>query len=231
MWNTSLVPIQWAKPHDATKMPQLLCVKLEDSKNLHPRPWGDHVLSYTWVGRLCWWTAVQCTTRPACLLPPRGVGGGRVTVPRGGPRPATRSIRRPVGTLTQHVANGIIRCIAQTCAVRTQHEQARGADVSFSWQEKLRRVSSLKLLQTFVRDMELKLKKNILSFVHMGLGLKMLKVTWEFANFYNIFVSALLRSLKALKEAPTYILIYRVYCNIRCTNCNLLQRIYCNIFA
>ena len=29
-WNTSLVPIQWAKPHDATKMPQLLCVKLED---------------------------------------------------------------------------------------------------------------------------------------------------------------------------------------------------------
>ena len=33
MWNTSLVPIQWAKPHDATKMPQLLCVKLEDPKN------------------------------------------------------------------------------------------------------------------------------------------------------------------------------------------------------
>ena len=32
-WNTSLVPIQWAKPHDATKMPQLLCVKLEDPKN------------------------------------------------------------------------------------------------------------------------------------------------------------------------------------------------------
>ena len=32
MWNTSLVPIQWAKPHDATKMPQLLCVKLEDPK-------------------------------------------------------------------------------------------------------------------------------------------------------------------------------------------------------
>ena len=31
--NTSLVPIQWAKPHDATKMPQLLCVKLEDLKN------------------------------------------------------------------------------------------------------------------------------------------------------------------------------------------------------
>ena len=31
-WNTSLVPIQWAKPHDATKMPQLLCVKLEDPK-------------------------------------------------------------------------------------------------------------------------------------------------------------------------------------------------------
>ena len=25
LWNTSLVPIQWAKPHDATKMPQLLC--------------------------------------------------------------------------------------------------------------------------------------------------------------------------------------------------------------
>ena len=33
MWNTSLVPIQWAKPHDAAKMPQLLCVKLEDPKN------------------------------------------------------------------------------------------------------------------------------------------------------------------------------------------------------
>ena len=33
MWNTSLVPIQWAKRHDATKMPQLLCVKLEDPKN------------------------------------------------------------------------------------------------------------------------------------------------------------------------------------------------------
>ena len=33
LWNTSLVPIQWAKPHDATKMPQLLCVKLEDPKN------------------------------------------------------------------------------------------------------------------------------------------------------------------------------------------------------
>ena len=32
LWNTSLVPIQWAKPHDATKMPQLLCVKLEDPK-------------------------------------------------------------------------------------------------------------------------------------------------------------------------------------------------------
>ena len=33
LWNTSLVPIQWAKHHDATKMPQLLCVKLEDPKN------------------------------------------------------------------------------------------------------------------------------------------------------------------------------------------------------
>ena len=32
LWNTSLVSIQWAKPHDATKMPQLLCVKLEDPK-------------------------------------------------------------------------------------------------------------------------------------------------------------------------------------------------------
>ena len=32
MWNTSLVPTQWAKPHDATKMPQLLCVKLEEPK-------------------------------------------------------------------------------------------------------------------------------------------------------------------------------------------------------
>ena len=30
LWNTSLVPIQWTKSHDATKMPQLLCVKLED---------------------------------------------------------------------------------------------------------------------------------------------------------------------------------------------------------
>ena len=33
LWNASLVPIQWTKPHDATKMPQLLCVKLEDPKN------------------------------------------------------------------------------------------------------------------------------------------------------------------------------------------------------
>ena len=33
LWNTSLVPIQWAKPHDATKMAQLLCVKLEDPKH------------------------------------------------------------------------------------------------------------------------------------------------------------------------------------------------------
>ena len=33
LWNTSLVPIQWAKPHDATQMPQLLCVKLDDPKN------------------------------------------------------------------------------------------------------------------------------------------------------------------------------------------------------
>ena len=32
LWNTSLVPIQWAKPHGATKTPQLLCVKLEDPK-------------------------------------------------------------------------------------------------------------------------------------------------------------------------------------------------------
>ena len=39
LWNTSLVPIQWAKPHDATKMPQLLCVKLEDpQKNYIPGP-------------------------------------------------------------------------------------------------------------------------------------------------------------------------------------------------
>ena len=38
---------------------------------------------------------------------------------RGGPRPATRSIRQPVGTLTQHVADGIIRSIARTSAVRT----------------------------------------------------------------------------------------------------------------
>ena len=34
MWNTSLVPIQWAKPHDATEIPQLLCVKLEDLKKI-----------------------------------------------------------------------------------------------------------------------------------------------------------------------------------------------------
>ena len=65
---------------------------------------------------------------PASLMSPQGVGGGCVTlprggrssVPRGGPQPATRSIRRPVGTLTQHVADGIIRCIAQTSAVHTQ---------------------------------------------------------------------------------------------------------------
>ena len=52
LWNTSLVPIQWAKAHDATKMPQLLCVKLK-IKKLHSRPWGDHVLSYTWPWPVC----------------------------------------------------------------------------------------------------------------------------------------------------------------------------------
>ena len=38
MWNTSLVPIQWAKPNDATKMPQLLCVKLKDPFFYIPGP-------------------------------------------------------------------------------------------------------------------------------------------------------------------------------------------------
>ena len=50
--------------------------------------------------------------------------------------------------------------------------------------------------------MELKLQK-YLPVVYMGLGLKMLKVTWIFANFYSVFVSALLKSLKALNESPT----------------------------
>ena len=49
MWNTSPVPIQWAKPHDATKMPQLLCVKLEDRKNYIPDP-----------------EAITCCHIPAC---------------------------------------------------------------------------------------------------------------------------------------------------------------------
>ena len=30
----------------------------------------------------------------------------------------------------------------------------------------------------------------------------MLKVTWIFANFYSVFGSAILKLLKALKEAP-----------------------------
>ena len=51
-----------------------------------------------------------------CVTLPRG---DRSSVPRGGPRPATRSIRRPVGTLTQHVADGIIHSIARISAVRT----------------------------------------------------------------------------------------------------------------
>ena len=85
---------------------------------------------------------VRCTTRPTCLVSPLGVGGGCVTlprggrssVPRGGSRAATRSILplRPVGTLTQHVADRIIRCIAWTSAVHTQHGRAWDADVSFS---------------------------------------------------------------------------------------------------
>ena len=67
-----------------------------------------------------WAGGRRCTARPARLVSPLGVGGdcvtlprgGRSGVPRGGPGPATRSIRRPVGTLTQHAADRIIRCIA-----------------------------------------------------------------------------------------------------------------------
>ena len=76
--------------------------------------------------------AMICPDPPLCGLADGGarpvphvlldVGGGCVTVPRGGPRPAARR-RRPVGTLTQHAADGIIRCIVQTCAVRTQHDR------------------------------------------------------------------------------------------------------------
>ena len=74
---------------------------------------------------LSWLSAVHGPSRK--LMSPLGVGSGCVTlprgdrssVPRGGPRPATRSIRRPVGTLTQHVADGIIRSIARISAVRT----------------------------------------------------------------------------------------------------------------
>ena len=129
--------------------------------------------------------------RPASLISPLGMGagcvtlprGGRSSVPRGGPRPATRSIRRPVGTLTQHVADGIIRsipqCIAGTSAVRTQHGRVWDADVSFSSQEKIHRVGSLKLLHIFGCDIEMKLKKCIFYFhlpvVHMVLRLNMLK--------------------------------------------------------
>ena len=36
----------------------------------------------------------------------------------------------------------------------------------------------------------------------MGLGPKILKLTWKFVHFYSVFVSALSKSLKALKEAP-----------------------------
>ena len=114
---------------------------------------------------LSWLSAVHGPSRK--LMSTLGVGSGCVTlprgdrssVPRGGPRPATRSMRRPVGTreTTQHVADGIIRSIARTSAVRAQHRRAWDADVLFSWREKLRRVGSLKLLQIFGRDTELKL--------------------------------------------------------------------------
>ena len=46
----------------------------------------------------------------------------------------------------------------------------------------------------------------------------------------NVYV-AQMASKYALHASNSYILIYRVYCNIRCTKCNLLQRIYRNIFA
>ena len=43
--------------------------------------------------------------------------------------------------------------------------------------------------------------KTYLPVVYMGLGLKMLKITWKFVNFYSVFVIALLKSLMTLEEA------------------------------
>ena len=51
-------------------------------------------------------------------------------------------------------------------------------------------------------------------------------------NIYILFkVIPPNRFITLASQKVIYILIYRVYCNIRCTNCNLLQRIYRNIFA
>ena len=62
MWNTRLVPIQWAKPHDATKMPQLLCVKLEDPKKYIPGP--EAITCCHTPGRIC--RSVVLPTRSSC---------------------------------------------------------------------------------------------------------------------------------------------------------------------
>ena len=78
-------------------------------------------------------------------------------------RPVERAPRRSPAGHPEHTAagrdsaDGTIRSIARTSAVRTYHRRAWDADVLFSWREKLRRVGSLKLLQIFGCDTELKL--------------------------------------------------------------------------
>ena len=151
--------------------------------------------------------------RPASLMSLLGVGGdcvtlprgGRSSVPHGGTRPATRRMRRPVGTLTQHVADRIIRSLAQMYEVSTQHGRVWDADISFSWQEKLLRVGSLKLLQIFGCDMKLKLKKLQLLFSFAccshGTRIKNAQINGQIFQFYTVFVSAFLKSLKAFEEA------------------------------
>ena len=85
MWNTSLVPIQWVKPHDATKMPQLLCVKLEDPKKFTSqalrRSRAVIHLGFSPSGILAWlWAGDWDTPSPA----PPTTDLGYINIRRGG---------------------------------------------------------------------------------------------------------------------------------------------------
>ena len=114
------------------------------------RPWTFNVSPLLGIIRLMlsWLSAVHGPSRKFDVAPGRG-RWLRDLAPR---RPVERAPRlSPAGhpehtaagrdSMTQHVADRIIRsiCIARTSPVLTQHGRAWDADVSFSWQEKLRR--------------------------------------------------------------------------------------------